>query len=122
VRRIVRYTGVGALATGVHYAVLVALVEVAGWAPAWASGAGAVVGAQVAYAGNRRWTFDHGGPVFASWWRFQATALAGALVGMIVVGAAVRLGLHYVLAQVLATGLNLMLTFLINRAWTFRRP
>jgi putative flippase GtrA len=121
-RRLIRYTGVGAVATAVHYALLVGLVEAAGWAPAWASGAGAVVGAQVAYAGNRRYTFGHGGPVFASWWRFQGTAIAGALFGMAVVAIGVRLGLHYVAAQVLATGLNLLATFAINRAWTFRSP
>ena len=40
---------------------------------------------------------------------------------MAVVAAAVRLGLHYVLAQMLATGLSLVLTFGINRVWTFRR-
>jgi putative flippase GtrA len=95
------------------------VVEAFGW-PAWlGSGLGAVVGAQVAYAGNRRWTFAHRGRVAASWPRFQATALLGALAGMAIVAAGVRLGLHYLLAQVVATGASLLLTFAVNRRWTF---
>ena len=116
----IRYSAVGAVATALHYALLVLCVELFGW-PAWlASGFGAVVGAQLAYVGNRWFTFAHRGDVSASWPRFQATALMGALLGMAVVALAVRLGLHYVLAQMLATGLSLVLTFGINRVWTFR--
>ena len=115
-----RYGLVGAVATAVHYLLLVLCVEAGGW-PAWlASGFGAVVGAQMAYLGNRRFTFAHGGSAKASWPRFQVTALLGALLGMAVVALSVRAGLYYVLAQMLATALSLFLTFAINRVWTFR--
>ena len=83
-------------------------------------GAGAVIGAQVAYLGNRRFTFGYRGGYGTSWLRFQITALFGALQGMAVVAAAVALGMHYLVAQVLATITGLLLTFAINRAWTFR--
>ena len=116
----IRYTAVGAGATALHYLLLVLFVEGFGW-PAWlASGFGAVAGAQAAYLGNRWYTFRHQGDMRASWPRFQATALIGALLGMGVVALAVRAGLHYLLAQMLATGLSLVLTFAINRVWTFR--
>jgi putative flippase GtrA len=118
--RFIRYTAVGAFATAVHYGVLVLCVEYGGWPAFAASGFGAVVGAQLAYAGNRWYTFAHRGEVSASWPRFQATAVAGALLGMAIVGLGVRLGLHYLIAQVLATLTSLVLTFAINRAWTFR--
>lgn len=119
-RHFIRYVAVGAIATAVHYLTLVLCVEGFGW-PAWCgSGLGALVGAQVAYLGNRWFTFAHRGAMSASWPRFQATALVGALLGMAVVALAVRLGLHYVLAQMLATALSLVLTFGINRLWTFR--
>ena len=119
-KRLGRYAGVGVLATAVHYLVLIACVERAHW-PAWlGSGVGALAGAQVAYAGNRWYTFAHRGPVLASWLRFHATAGLGALVGMAVVAAGVRLGVHYLLAQVVATLLAMLLTYLVNRAWSFR--
>ena len=119
-KQFLRYASVGAAATAVHYALLVLAVEALGWPAFVASGFGAVVGAQVAYAGNRRFTFAHRGEVRASWPRFQATALAGTLLGMAIVALGVRLGVHYVLAQMVATGVSLALTFAINRAWAFR--
>ena len=119
-RHFIRYTAVGAIATAAHYAVLIACVEWGRWPAFIASGTGAVVGAQVAYAGNRWFTFAHTGAVRASWPRFQATALLGALFGMAVVALGVRLGVHYLLAQIAATLLSLVLTFAINRVWTFR--
>jgi putative flippase GtrA len=81
---------------------------------------GAVVGAQVAYFGNRQFTLSYRGEIGSSWVRFQSTALLGALLGMLIVGVAVHLGWHYLLAQMLATLAMLVLTFAINRAWTFR--
>ena len=119
-RHFIRYSTVGAIATVVHYLVLVVCVELGHW-PAYAgSGLGAVVGAQVAFAGNRWFTFAHRGALRASWPRFQATALLGALLGMAIVALGVRLGLYYLLAQMLATLAGLLLTFAINRGWTFR--
>jgi putative flippase GtrA len=118
-QRFVRYGLVGALATLVHYLVLVLAVEFGGWPAYWASGTGAVVGAQVAYAGNRWFTFGHRGALRASWPRFQATALLGALLGMAVVALGVRLGVYYLIAQMAATLLGLLLTFAVNRRWTF---
>src|SRR5216117_1294919 len=50
---------------------------------------GAVVGAQVAFFGNRGFTFAHQGAVAPAWVKFQGTALAGALFGMAVVAAGV---------------------------------
>jgi len=118
-RHFIRYTTVGAVATAVHYTLLVLGVEFAGWPAFAASGFGAVVGAQVAYAGNRWFTFAHRGDVRASWPRFQATAVIGALLGMAVVALGVWLGAHYLIAQVVATLASLLLTFGINRGWTF---
>jgi putative flippase GtrA len=119
-RRFIRYSAVGAVATAVHYLLLVMCVELVRWPAYAASGFGAVVGAQVAYAGNRWFTFAHLGGIGTSWLRFQGTALVGALLGMAVVAGAVQLGLHYLLAQMLATAASLLLTFVINRHWTFR--
>ena len=119
-RQLIRYVSVGAVATAAHYAVLVVCVERAHW-PAWlASGYGAVIGAQVAYLGNRWFTFAYRAAIGASWLRFQALALAGALLGMVIVAVAVRVGIYYVLAQMAATGIVMLLTFVLNRAWTFR--
>lgn len=117
--RLLRYAFVGALATAAHYTLLVIAVEAWHW-PAWlGAGAGAVLGAQLGYAGNRWFTFGHRGAIGGSWPRFQATAAAGAVAGMAIVALGVRWGLHYLAAQVLATVAAMLLTYAINRRWTF---
>jgi putative flippase GtrA len=116
---LLRYAGVGGLATVAHWALLALLVEKAGVAPWLASGCGAVLGAQVAFFGNRRYTFGHAGPLWPAWWRFMGTALLGGGVGMAIVALGVALGAHYLLAQAVATALVLLMTFAVNRVWAF---
>ena len=122
--RFLRYATVGAVATAAHYAILVALVE-AGWlAPARAAALGAWVGAQIAFAGNAAFTFrgSGSGATFGAWLRFQLTALVGALLSFAIVAAGTRLGVHYLLAQAVATFVVLVVTFEINRRWSFASP
>jgi putative flippase GtrA len=116
---LLRYAAVGAVATLAHYALLWWLVEHVHWWPALAAGAGAALGAQLGFVGNRSFTFQHRGPWLPAWWRFQLTALLGGVTSMAVVAAGVGLGLHYLLAQAGATLGVLVLTYLINRRWAF---
>lgn len=117
--RLSRYAVVGLAATAVHWALLMAFVELAG-CPAWqASGLGAMAGAQVAYAGNRALTFRHRGRWWVSWPRFQLTAGGGALLSMTVVTLAQAAGLHYLAGQFVATVLAMFGTYAVNRRWSF---
>ena len=120
-KALARYALVGVAATAAHWATLALLVEAAGVAAWLGSGVGAVVGAQVAFFGNRRFTFGHGGPAWPAWWRFMGTAAAGGALGMAIVAAGVSLGAHYLAAQALATLVVMLLTFAVNRHWTFAR-
>lgn len=110
----------GGFATAAHYLWLVVAVQALHWPAWWGAASGAVIGAQVAFAGNRRYTFEHRGALGPAWLKFQGTAVVGAVVSATVVALGVRLGWHYLLAQALATLIGLVLTFAINRAWTFR--
>jgi putative flippase GtrA len=116
---LLRYVLVGGAATVAHWLLLALLVERAAWAPWLGSGAGAALGAQVAFFANRRYTFEHDGALWPAWWRFMGTALIGGVFGMGVVAAGVALGAHYMLAQAVATVLGTLLTFAINRVWAF---
>jgi putative flippase GtrA len=119
--RLARYVAVGAVATAAHWALLALLVEALGVPPWLATGAGAALGAQVAFIGNRRWTFDHAGAPWPAWWRFMGTAAAGGLANMAIVGAGVALGAHYLVAQAVATATVVLGTYAVNRGWTFAR-
>jgi putative flippase GtrA len=129
----VRYTLIGGVATAAHYALLLVLVEGHGVAAPLSAGLGAVFGAQVAFVGNRWLTFGAGSarathPGSAgeahrtwagAWWRFQVTAAGAAALSAALVALAPLAGLHYLAAQVLATLLNLVGTYTLNRRWTF---
>ena len=120
--RFFRYAAVGAVATAAHYAILVGLVE-AGWlAPARAAAVGAWVGAQVAFAGNAAFTFRGARASVGAWLRFQVTACVGAAISFTIVAVGTRMGVHYLIAQVVATLVALVVTFEINRRWSFASP
>jgi len=115
-----RYAGAGATGTLVHYAVLVALVELAGAGPVPASTAGAVAGACVNYGLNHRFTFASSKSHRHALPRFAAIALAGVVVNAMVLAALLSLpGMNYVVAQLAATAAVLVGGYLMNRAWTF---
>ncbi len=118
--RFLRYSAIGAIATATHYVAMTALVEWA-HAQAWiASGLGATLGAQIAFLGNRHFTFDHQGDAWPAWLKFMGTAALGALLGMAIVALGVAWGWHYLAAQVLATVCSLVMTYAVNRRWTFK--
>ena len=114
-----RYATVGGVATAAHYTLLALLVEAAHWPAPLAAGAGAALGAQLGFVGNRVFTFAHQGAWLPAWWRFQLTALLGGVTSMAVVALGSWLGLHYLLAQAAATLLVLVLTYMVNKRWTF---
>ena len=117
--RFFKYAAVGTVATAAHYAILVGLVEAGALAPQRAAALGAWVGAQVAFAGNAAVTFRPAGASIGGWLRFQVTAAIGAVLSFALVALGVRVGLHYLLAQIVATLVNLVVTFEINRRWSF---
>ena len=115
-----RYLLVGLLATAVHYALLVALVELAGAAAAPSAAFGAACGALAAYAGNRRFTFVGGAAHAQALPRFLAVAALGAASnGAIVWTGTQILGMHYLAAQVIATSIVVWSGFVLNRRWSF---
>ncbi len=115
-----RYASAGALGTGVHYAVLIALVQFASVAVVIASTSGAIAGAIVNYVLNHRYTFASRRPHRSALPRFATVSALGILLNAIVVAAMLALvGPHYLVAQVVATGTVLAAGYLANRVWTF---
>jgi putative flippase GtrA len=115
-----RYAGAGAVGTAAQFAILIALVELAGENAVIASTVGAVAGAAINYAINHRLTFSSRAPHARALPRFAAVALVGmALNALVVAGMLAADQGDYVLAQVVATGVVLVFTYASNRTWTF---
>jgi putative flippase GtrA len=115
-----RYAGAGAVGTAAHYALLVALVQFARADAVLASTAGAILGALVNYGLNYRFTFASDKAHRVSLPRYAGVALAGIVLNGVVLAAALAPGvLHYLLAQLVATGAVFVAGYLVNRRWTF---
>lgn len=116
----VSFAVVGAAGTGVHYAILLALVTLFGVGPGVAAFAGAAVGACVVYLLNRRFTFNSTRQHRETFPRFAALAIFGALLNGGIVAVLSRIGLHFLLAQVVATIIVLFINFVVSKKWIYR--
>ncbi|WP_332670090.1 GtrA family protein [Aromatoleum sp.] len=122
VGRLARFAAAGAVGTLAHYTLLLGLVEGGGVRPVVGSVAGFVLGALVNYALNRRLVFRSDRAHVEALPRFFAVAGVGLLWNaLLMYGFTALLGLHYLLAQVVTTGLLLIWHYVGNARWTFRR-
>ncbi|MDX1268613.1 MAG: GtrA family protein [Oceanisphaera sp.] len=119
--RFVRFAGVGVIGTGVHYLVLIILVQGFGLGAVMSTNVGALAGALVNYVLNYHYTFQSAKPHHEALSKFMVVAaIAVVLNGLIMYGLTTMLGLYYLLAQVITTGLVLLWTFFANHHWSFR--
>ena len=119
-QQFLRFAMVGAVATAVHYAILIALHEFAHVDLLPATSIGFVVGAVVSYTLNRRYTFEsqqHFGRGLAM---FIAVGCVGLFLNGLIVSLLTQAGLIYILAQMIATGLVLIWNFGAARLVVFR--
>jgi putative flippase GtrA len=120
--RLIKYTMVGATGTLAQFAVLIGLMEVAGFTNATAASTiGATFGALINYALNYRFTFDSRTSHTESLPKFMTTALFGfALNAASMALMTSRWHVQYILAQVVSTIYVFLVTFIINSVWTFK--
>lgn len=115
-----RFLSAGVIATAAHYAVLIGLVQIINSDPVIASVFGFGTGALVNYFVNYHYTFSSTQPHAATLPRFLIVALIGMILNTTAMAIQVKmLGLHYLLAQVIATLFVVMWNFTGNRLWTF---
>jgi putative flippase GtrA len=120
-RQFLRFAGAGAIGTGVHYCVLIALVQLASFASVVASFLGYIAGALTNYLLSRYYVFRSTVPHYEALAKFFTVALIGLVLNTLVMAAGVYLlNWYYIVAQVAATVLVLLWNFAGNKLWTFR--
>jgi putative flippase GtrA len=120
-RQFLTFAGVGVIGTAVHYLILVLAVQGCEFPVVGASAAGFVGGAATNYWLNYHVTFNSARRHRDAFWRFMSVALVGLTLNTAIMFAfAETLGAHYLISQVLATGIVLIWNFVANRLWTFR--
>ena len=119
-RQFVSFCALGAVGTLAQYLVLVMGVELGG-GPVISSVLGFIVGAFVNYALSYRFVFRSNSSHHHTITKFFTVALFGLGLNTLVFSSAVyNLRLHYLMSQVLATGIVVIWNFVGNRWWTFR--
>ena len=119
-RRFYRFVFAGAAATLTTYAVLIFGVESLELSAVFASVVGYALGILVNYALNYRYTFNARQRHTAVFPKFLAVMVIGMLTNAAIMAACVELlGLHYLLAQLLAITVVLSWSYTANRLWTF---
>jgi len=116
------FAACGLVGTGAHYATMIGLVQGLGVSPVPASVAGFLVGMAVNYVLNYRYTFrsDKRHREAATKFFVVGCCGLGLNTALMWVGTG-PLGIHYVVAQLGATGLVLLWNFGANQFWTFAR-
>ncbi|MGE3142323.1 MAG: GtrA family protein [Hyphomonadaceae bacterium] len=119
-RQITRFLGVGVIGTLIHYGVLILCVEGAKMTPVLGTTFGFITAAFVSYALNRRYTFDVR-PAFGVGLMKSYVALGfGLVINAGTVALLTKLGVQYLFAQAIATGLALCWNFTASRLVVFR--
>ncbi len=119
-KQFIKYCTAGGFSTLIHYLTFILAIKILCW-PAWqATLLGATIGALTAYLLNYHYTFSSKIAHARILPKFLITAGLGVIIQtLIVAGLSQHWHLHYMLAQIIATGAGLILTFIINRFWTF---
>lgn len=116
----VKFATVGALGTALHYAVLILLVSGLSFDPAIGAMAGATCGAAFNYWLNHRFTFRSNRPHREALPRFVLMAVVGILLNGMIVKALTLASVNYLVSQVAATLIILMMNFFLSKLWIFR--
>jgi putative flippase GtrA len=118
-----KFAGIGVIGTAAHYVTLISLVQATGANAVLASSIGAIIGAIVNYFLNYHFTFQSSKRHHEAITKFFAVATVGFFLnGILMAALTTSLGIYYLLAQVITTGLVLVWNFAGNRYWTFRIP
>jgi len=119
-QQFLRFAAVGAVATATHYVVLIALKELAHVPLLWATSVGYLAGAVVGYTLNRRYTFEANHKFTHGLAKYVGVGVIGLVLNGAILAALTQMGLHYLLAQVIATGVVLVWNFCAARFVVFR--
>lgn len=121
VEQFAKFGIVGVSNTLIAYGVFILLEEVFGVWYIAASGIGFAVGATNGFLLNRSWTFRGHGTGNDAALRWVVVQGCGLLLDLVLIAAFVAgAGLNKLVGQAFATAIVVVITFFVNRRWTFR--
>ncbi len=121
VAKFIGFAGTGAIATGIQYTILILLREGLDISPVTASALGYAIAAVANYLMKYHWVFGSDEHHHVAGPKYAVVSLSGLALNTLLMHTGTELlGLYYLLAQVMATGIVLIWNFTLNGIWTFR--
>ena len=121
IRKFVSFGFVGAFATLIHYLIFIVFVAGGIAEPVAASAIGFGISALVNYALNYRFTFRSQKNHIAVLPKFALISLSGLVLNTLIIATLLyKFSWHYLLSQVMSTGIVLLWNFTLNHVWSFR--
>jgi len=120
-KKFVKYSLVGATGMSMDIALMVCLVELAGWHPLSASVVSFAVSVSNNFIWNKLWTFrDTRNNYLKQYSQFFLAALVGLGINYIMMDWLLDHQVNYVLARFIVVAFIVLWNFFINSLWTFR--
>ncbi len=117
----IRYLIAGGTAAGVHFLVLIALVELLAIYPPMASAIGFVIACAVNYTLQYHWTFKANGSHKVMLTRYTMVTLITFVVNLLIFWFLYeKLNVLYLISQFISTGVVTLINFIINKHYTFK--
>ncbi len=118
--QLICYGGMGLIGTGVHYIAFLSCIRLNLLDPVFASNFGYVLGAVTNYFLNYYITFKHNSDHIKTIVKFFIVAFIGLGVNYSIFSVSFTyFELHYLISQIIATGMVFGLTFVMNKLWTY---
>ena len=119
-RQYITFAAIGAVGTLCHYAVLIYLVQSQALSATIASSIAFVVGSIVNFILNYRYNFTSNRSMINLYIRFFTVAISGFLINLLVMYSGINwTDLHYIIVQIVATGITLQTNFFLAKYWAF---
>lgn len=116
----IKFAAIGVIGTAAHYVLLISLVQFLSIDAIIASGAGFTLGAIINYYLNFHYTFQSTKLHTDALPKFFTVALIGLCINTILMSLLTGMNdIHYLLSQIIATGIVLIWNFIANKIWTF---
>ncbi|AJS60348.1 GtrA family protein [Paenibacillus sp. IHBB 10380] len=118
---LIKYAIVGGLGTGIHFAVLIMLVELWNMNPVVSSIIGFIVVLIISYFLNRIWTFENQQSGYAKqFMKYVIVSCAGMFINTLIMYVTVEwLSISYIVGQLISTVVVPIHNYIWNRRWTF---
>jgi putative flippase GtrA len=119
--RFARFLGVGVIATGIQYLLLLMMVEALAWGAVSAATVSYALSGVFNYLMNYYFTFSSSAGHRQAIVRFAAVVVVGlGLTAALMYALVEWLSLHYLLSQLLTTAIVLVVNFAAHKLWTYK--